>query len=86
MAAQVSTLLRSVRHTDAPALGEWTLTDTAIHLSHAADATCAMAQSGGALLTDLWGLGSLSKALVEGETTATSASWPTIQTPRRPAS
>ncbi len=67
--AQVSNLLRSVRHPDAPALGEWTLTDTAIHLSHATDAISAMAQGGGALLTDLWGLGNLNKALVEGETT-----------------
>ena len=69
VAAQVSTLLRSVQHPDAPALGEWTLTETAIHLSHAADAIAAMAQGGGALLTDLWGLGDLTKALVEGEAT-----------------
>ncbi len=69
VAARVSTVLRSVGHPDAPALGEWTLTDTAIHLSHATDTITAMAQGGGAVLTDLWALGNLTKALVEGETT-----------------
>ena len=69
MAGQVSSLLRSAQHPDAPALGEWTVTDTAIHLSHATDAITAMAQGGGALLTDLWDLGDLSKALVGGEST-----------------
>ncbi len=66
---RVSTLLRSVRHPDAPALGEWNLTETAVHLSLSADALCAMVQGAGALLTDLWNLGTLNKTLVEGETT-----------------
>lgn len=66
---RVSALLRSVRHPDAPALGEWNLTETAVHLSVSADALCALAQGTGALLTDLWDLGTLNKTLVQGETT-----------------
>ena len=69
MAGRVAALLRSVEHPDVPALGTWSLTDTAVHLSHSSDAITAMVQGAGALLTDLWGLGNLSQALVEGETT-----------------
>ncbi|HEX2042485.1 MAG TPA: SCP2 sterol-binding domain-containing protein [Acidimicrobiales bacterium] len=66
---RVAALLRSARHPDAPALGEWDLTETAVHLSVSADALCALAQGTGALLADLWDLGTLNKTLVQGETT-----------------
>ncbi len=66
---RVSALLRSVQRPNAPALGEWDLTDTAIHLSLSADALCALVQGAGAMLADLWDLGTLNKTLVEGETT-----------------
>ena len=67
--SRVSALVRSVRHPDAPALGEWNLTETAVHLSLSADALCALAQGAGAMLSDLWDLGTLNRTLVEGETT-----------------
>lgn len=67
--ARVTALLRSVEHPGAPALGDWDLTDVAIHLSHALDGVTAMARGGGSTLTDLWGLGDLTRALVEGEET-----------------
>lgn len=69
MAPRVTALLRSVEHPHAPALGDWDLTEVAIHLSHALDAVAAMANGGGSMLTDLWGLGDLTKAFVEGEET-----------------
>lgn len=67
--ARVTNLLRSVQHPHAAALGDWDLTDVAAHLSHSLDAIAAMAQGGGSMLADLWALGDLTKALVEGETT-----------------
>jgi len=66
---RVSALLRTAQHPEAPALGEWDLTDTAVHLSLSADALCALVQGAGAMLSDLWDLGTLNKTLVEGETT-----------------
>ncbi|HEV3400749.1 MAG TPA: maleylpyruvate isomerase N-terminal domain-containing protein [Acidimicrobiales bacterium] len=66
---RVSGLLRTARHPNVPALGEWDLTDTAVHLSLSADALCALVEGAGAMLTDLWDLGTLNKTLVEGETT-----------------
>lgn len=69
VAPRVTALLRSVEHPTAPALADWDLTDVAIHLSHALDGVAAMANGGGSVLTDLWGLGDLTSALVEGETT-----------------
>lgn len=69
MAPRVTSLLRSVEHPTAAAVGDWTLTEVAIHLSHALDAIAAMANGGGSMLTDLWALGDLTKAFVEGEET-----------------
>jgi hypothetical protein len=68
-APRVGQLLRSVTHPDAPALGDWNLTDVAVHLSHVLDAIAAMAKGGGSILDDLWNLSILSKALVKGEQT-----------------
>lgn len=69
MVPRVTALLRSVEHPTAPALGDWNLTDVAVHVSHGLDGVAAMANGGGSLLTDLWSLGDFTKALVEGEET-----------------
>lgn len=66
-AGRVSTLLRSVQHPQAPALGAWNLTEVAAHVSHALDATLAMAGGGGGVLADLDDLGRLNQALVAAE-------------------
>lgn len=66
-AGRVSTLLRSVQHPQAPALGVWNLTEVAVHLSHALDATLAMAGGGGGVLADFDDLGRLNQALVAAE-------------------
>ncbi|MGQ0743330.1 MAG: maleylpyruvate isomerase N-terminal domain-containing protein [Acidimicrobiales bacterium] len=69
VSARFSALLRSATKVDAPALGRWSLTDVAIHVSHALDAVTAVVQGGGALVDDLWGLSNLTAALVAGEST-----------------
>jgi hypothetical protein len=66
-ASRITDLLRSIGHADAPALGEWNITDLAVHLSHTLDAVAAMARGGGGVLGDLWDLPGLSGALVKGE-------------------
>lgn len=66
-AGRLSTLLRSVQHPDAPALGAWNVTEVAAHISHSVDATVAMASGGGGVLTDLWDLSMLTEGLVRGE-------------------
>lgn len=65
---RVTAVLRTVRHPEADALGEWNLTDVAAHLSHVVDGVFAMAKGGGGLLTDLWDLPILSGGLVRSET------------------
>jgi uncharacterized protein (TIGR03083 family) len=69
VAPRVSALLRTVKNARAPALGEWDLTETAVHVSLSAEALCALVQGAGAMLSDLWDLGTLNRTLVEGETT-----------------
>jgi hypothetical protein len=66
-AGRVTDMLRAIGRPDAPALGEWNLTDLVVHLSHSLDAVAAMARGGGGVLDDLWDLSSLSGALVKGE-------------------
>lgn len=66
-AGRLSTLLRSVQHPEAPALGRWNVTDVAAHISHSLDATGAMAAGGGGVLTDLWDLSMLTEGMVQGE-------------------
>jgi len=68
-ATRVSALLRSARQADAPALGEWNLSEVAVHLSLSLDGVLATARGGGSLLDDVWGLSGLSGVLVAGETT-----------------
>lgn len=64
---RVSSLVRSAEHPTAPAVGEWDLTDTAVHLSHALDAITAMARGGGPLIGDIGELTDLTRMLVRGE-------------------
>lgn len=64
---RVGALLRSARRPGAPALGTWNVAELAAHLSHALDAVFAMSRGGGSLIDDLWGLPTLSGALVAGE-------------------
>lgn len=66
-AADVGALLRSVKQPSAPALGEWTVAELAAHLSHSLDVVGAMAQGGGALVTDMWDLSATTRMLVAGE-------------------
>jgi len=62
-----SALLRSARRPEAPALGTWDVTELAVHLSHSVDTATAMANGGGNLLDDIWGLAPLSGVMVGGE-------------------
>lgn len=66
-APRLTGLLRSVRRPDANALGDWDVTEVAVHVSHAMDTVTAMTQGGGNLLEDIWGLGALSGVMVAGE-------------------
>jgi uncharacterized protein (TIGR03083 family) len=64
---RLTALLRSARRPYAPALGEWDLTQLALHVSHAADTIVAMTRGGGNLLDDISGLPTLSGVMVQGE-------------------
>lgn len=68
VAGRFTTMLRSVGQPDAPAVGTWNLTDTAVHVSHVIDGLTAVTQGGGGLLEDVWGFTRLTAAMVEGET------------------
>lgn len=65
---RLTALLRTVRTPDAPAIGDWSITELTIHVSHAMDAVSAVAKGGGGLLDDVWGLAGMSNLLVEAET------------------
>ena len=65
--ARVSALLRSVTHPDAPALGEWNVTDVAVHLSHAVDIVGAMADGTDSMAPEIWDVAKLTTMLVAGE-------------------
>ena len=65
--ARVSALLRSVTHPDAPALGEWNVTDVAVHLSHAVDIVGAMANGTDSMAPEIWDVAKLTTMLVAGE-------------------
>lgn len=64
---RLTALLRSVRTPDAPALGDWDVSQLAVHISHAVDGISAMTRGGGALIEDIWGLSTLTAVLVAGE-------------------
>jgi uncharacterized protein (TIGR03083 family) len=64
---RLTSMLRNVRRPDAPALGQWDLTQVATHISHSADTIRAMSKGGGNLIESLDGLGILTRVMVEGE-------------------
>jgi hypothetical protein len=66
-ASRVTALLRSVQHPDAPAVGQWNVTDVAAHISHAIDAIVSMTQGGGGVIDDFWTFGDLTSTLVRSE-------------------
>ncbi len=65
--ARVSALLRSVTHPDAPALGEWDVTDVAVHVSHVVDIVGAMATGTDSMAPEIWDVAKLTTMLVAGE-------------------
>lgn len=78
--ARVTALLRSVRTPDAPALGEWTLAEVAMHLSQAflyvpgladgvipAPGAAVLAKGGGSFIDDVWDLGAMTVDIVNGD-------------------
>jgi uncharacterized protein (TIGR03083 family) len=66
-APRFSDLIRSARKPDAPALGQWDVTEVAQHVSHAADVVLAVSQGGGNLLEDIWDMPALTRVMVAGE-------------------
>jgi len=62
-----SAMLRSATRPDAPALGVWSLSQVAVHVSLVTDAVWAMTRGGGNLIADVWDLATLSQVLVDGE-------------------
>lgn len=64
---RLTAVLRSAAKPEAPALGEWDLTQVATHISHAVDTVSAMSAGGGNLLEDISGLPMLSRVMIEGE-------------------
>ena len=64
---RLTAMLRSVSKPDAPAIGEWDLSQVAVHVSLVTDAVRAMTKGGGNLISDIWDLSALSQVLVEGE-------------------
>jgi len=64
---RLTALLRSARQPEAPALGDWDVTQLAAHISHAADGIRAMSKGGGNLIEDISGLATLTTVLVAGE-------------------
>lgn len=64
---RLTALLRSATKPEAPALGDWDVTQLAAHVSHALDTITAMSKGGGNLIEEISGLSTLSRVMVEGE-------------------
>jgi uncharacterized protein (TIGR03083 family) len=64
---RLTAMLRAARKPEAPALGEWNLTQVAIHISHTADVITAMSRGGGNVIENIAGLSALTKVMVDGE-------------------
>ncbi len=65
--ARVSALVRCINHPDRPALGTWSTTDVAVHVSHSVDIITAMARGSSPMSDDIWELATLTTMLVAGE-------------------
>jgi len=68
MGARVSALVRCINHPERRALGVWTATDLAIHVSHAVDLVTSMARGSNPMSDEFWDLSKLTAMLVAGET------------------
>jgi uncharacterized protein (TIGR03083 family) len=66
-AARLSDLVRSIKQPDKLALGDWTVGDVAVHVSHVFNVVTAMVRGGGSLMSDVWDLGTLTRVMVKGE-------------------
>lgn len=66
-ASRLTAMLRTLPTADAPALGEWDVTELATHISHAMDTISAMSNGGGNILEEISGLATLSTVMVQGE-------------------
>ncbi len=66
--ARTSALVRCINHPDAPALGEWTTTEVAVHISHSIDIVTSLARGSNPMSDDIWDLATLTTMLVRGET------------------
>jgi len=64
---RLTSMLRTARHPEAPALGSWDVSQVATHISHAVDTVTAMSEGGGNLIDDISGLASLTTVMVAGE-------------------
>jgi hypothetical protein len=67
MGARVSALVRCINHPDRPALGTWSTTDVAVHLSHGVDLITSLARGSSAMSDSIWDLTKLTGMLVAGE-------------------
>ena len=66
-APRLTSMLRSATKSDGPALGEWDVTQLALHVSHVVDAVTAMTRGGGNLIGDIAELPTLQRIMVEGD-------------------
>lgn len=66
--ARVSALVRCINHPDRQALGVWTATDVAVHLSHAVDLVTSVARGTSPMSDDFWDLTKLNSMMIAGET------------------
>jgi len=67
MGARLSALVRCINHPDAPAVGEWSATDVAVHISHGIDIVTSLARGSDPMSDDIWDLSTLTSMLVAGE-------------------
>jgi hypothetical protein len=67
MGARLSALVRAVNRPDVPAVGIWTTTDTAVHISHGIDIVTSLARGSSPMSDDIWDLTTLTTMLVDGE-------------------
>ena len=65
--ARVSALVRCLNHPDRMALGVWSTTDVAVHLSHGIDMVTSLARGSSAMSDSIWDLTTLTSMLVAGE-------------------
>jgi SCP-2 sterol transfer family/Mycothiol maleylpyruvate isomerase N-terminal domain len=67
MGARVSALVRCINHPERVAVGTWSTTDVAVHLSHGIDLVTSMVRGSSGMSEDIWDLTTLTSMLVAGE-------------------